>query len=420
MASIQARHVRGCAIVAARTPSKKDYRDQWTTFAAATSGCTCPKGPLYHVVSRDGKKLVREPVGHNRKNAERELNKVNVQIDEGIYRPQPNVRFDEWADRWLAALQRKESTIDSYRSTIVYAKRAFGDVTVRRLRPEHVLKMDALMREPRSANCSCSDTGRKGCKDCGGTGRVATPGISASTRAKHLRVVHACINSAIAHGYGATNPVRELPKSEKPRAQRKEAAFFEDAELVRLQPEIADGVHRVLFQVALKTGMRLGELLALTWNDVDLGEALVRVRRTYTSGHVDEPKNHERRDVDLQPDTVELLGGWWGELGRPDGDVLVFPGAAGYLDPAAVLRAVLYPAMKRAGIPRVGPTGEKRTFHSLRHTFARIALEKGTQLTWLSRHLGHSSTAVTDRVYGHWARSARKAEAGKLVGAFPV
>lgn len=44
--------------------------------------------------------------------------------------------------------------------------------------------------------------------------------------------------------------------------------------------------------------------------------------------------------------------------------------------------------------PRVGPTGEERTFHSFRHTFARIALEHGAELTWLSRHLGHSSTAV--------------------------
>ena len=40
-----------------------------------------------------------------------------------------------------------------------------------------------------------------------------------------------------------------------------------------------------------------------------------------------------------------------------------------------ILRRDLYPAMERAGIPRVGPTGEKRTFHSLRHTFARVAIE---------------------------------------------
>lgn len=62
-----------------------------------------------------------------------------------------------------------------------------------------------------------------------------------------------------------------------------------------------------------------------------------------------------------------------------------------------ILKRDLYPAMASAGIPRVGPTGERRTFHSFRHTFARAALEHAAELTWLSRHLGHSSTAVTDR-----------------------
>src|SRR5687768_6272315 len=123
MPSIQARHSRTCAI-----------ERPWTTFAEAADGCTCRKGPLYHVVSRHDGKLVREPVGHNRKNAERALRKISVDVDEGVYRPQPAIRFDAWADRWLSSLQRKASTIDSYRSTLTYAKRAFGDVPVRRLR----------------------------------------------------------------------------------------------------------------------------------------------------------------------------------------------------------------------------------------------------------------------------------------------
>jgi integrase len=76
--------------------------------------------------------------------------------------------------------------------------------------------------------------------------------------------------------------------------------------------------------------------------------------------------------------------------------------------------------MKKAGVERVGPTGELRTFHSLRHTFARYALENGRPLTWLSRQMGHSGTAITDRTYGHWSREAAKAEAGAMEGVFPV
>jgi integrase len=76
--------------------------------------------------------------------------------------------------------------------------------------------------------------------------------------------------------------------------------------------------------------------------------------------------------------------------------------------------------MKRAQVPRVGPTGEKRTFHSLRHSYAKVALENGRRITWLSRHLGHSSLKVTTDIYGHFERAERKAEAERMAGAFGV
>lgn len=76
--------------------------------------------------------------------------------------------------------------------------------------------------------------------------------------------------------------------------------------------------------------------------------------------------------------------------------------------------------MVRASVPRVGPTHEKRTFHSFRHTFAKRALERGAQITWLSRHLGHSSLKVTTDLYGLWERAERKLQAAKMEGAFPV
>ena len=70
--------------------------------------------------------------------------------------------------------------------------------------------------------------------------------------------------------------------------------------------------------------------------------------------------------------------------------------------------------------PRLGPTQEKRTFHSFRHTFAKRALESGAQVTWPSRHLGHSSLKVTTDIYGHWERAERKLQAAKMEHAFPV
>jgi Phage integrase SAM-like domain len=170
---------------------------------------------MFHIVSRDDAgRLKRDPVGHNRKAAERALRKVEVQIDEGIYTPQENILFSTWADRWLAALQRKATTVESYRSTVDYAKRAFGTVTVRKVRPEHVAKMDELMRERRD---------RKG----------KPKPLTASTRAKHLRVLHACLESAIAHSYATSNPVKLLPKAERPRPTKKEAIRYTGTGRVR-------------------------------------------------------------------------------------------------------------------------------------------------------------------------------------------
>src|SRR6266566_1228916 len=135
------------------------------------------------------------------------------------------------------------------------------------------------------------------------------------------------------------------------------------------------------------------------------------------------PKNRERRDVDLISDVVELLAGMRGEWGSANGgESLVFPGDVGrrFLTPSVLLRRELYPAMARAGIQRVGPTQERRTFHSFRHTFAKRALESGAQVTWLSRHLGHSSLKVTTDIYGHWERAERRLQVAKMEGAFPV
>jgi integrase len=379
MASLQARHSRSCAT-----------GRPWTSFAS-TEGCTCR--PTYYVIIRRGRSKHSERVGKDRQTAQRALRRIAVAEDEGRYVPLENIRFEAWAERWRQSLERKQTTIDSYRSTVAYATGAFGQIQVRRLRTSDLARLNDLLTQA---------------------------GLSASTRAKHLRVVNACLASAVEHGYAAQVP--RLPKAERPRPARREAAYFENDELPRLFGWLEPGVYRLLFEVSLKTGMRLGELLALAWGDVDLIERVVRVRRAYADGQLGTPKNHERRDVDLTSDLVEALGAWWGELGRPDEATLVFPGEtpSGYLSATTVLRRELYPAMVTAEVPRVGPTGERRTFHSFRHTFAKRALENGRRITWLSRHLGHSTLKVTTDVYGHFERAERWREAELMEGVFGV
>jgi integrase len=269
MASLQAKHSRICAL-----------RRPWTPFDQSVGGCTCPDGPLYYVVVRDGVHGHKEAVGRDRKQAEFALQRVAAAVEDGVDRPRHDIGFAEWGDRWLASLERKPSTVGSYHSTIAHATETFGARRVRRIGPEDIARFNTLLRE-------------RGC--------------SPSTRAKHLRVLGACLQAAIYYRYAESNPVRELPPAQRPRPERKEAAYFENDELPRLFEHLHDEPYRTLCLVALKTGMRQGELLALRWNDVDLDHAVVRVRRSYTGGAVDTPKNRERRDVDLISDVVEVL-----------------------------------------------------------------------------------------------------------------
>jgi site-specific recombinase XerD len=105
--------------------------------------------------------------------------------------PQKKIGFDAWAFRWLDGLELPANTVRSYRSTIAKAVRAFGGKPVRRLTVEDVKGFAAAMRDE---------------------------GISDSTRGKHLRVLGACLQSAILDGYAGRNPVRELRPGERPRA----------------------------------------------------------------------------------------------------------------------------------------------------------------------------------------------------------
>jgi integrase len=388
MASLQARHSRSCALGKPWTPVDK------------VDGCTCPRGPLYHVVVREGASAHKTAVGRNRRQAERELAKVTVQVDDGGFEPLRAVKFSVFADEWIARLEVKETTRKSYRGTIAYAKDVFADRNVRQLRPADVARLNEHLR-------------KQGCSD--------------STRAKHLRVLHTCLESAISHKAASRNVVKALPKSEKPRKSKREAPYFTNAELPLLFAKVPErvgdvpNVYRPLFLTALKTGMRQGELLALTWADVDTLDAVIHVRHSYTDGHLSTPKNHEKREVHLAKEVVDMLGAWYGLSGKPAEGALVFPGSTGtYLWPMTILRRELYPAMVDAKVDRVGPTATKRTFHSFRHTFAKRALENGRQITWLSRHLGHSSLAVTTEVYGHWESAERKREAKAMDGVFGV
>jgi len=391
MASLQARHSKRCALDRA-----------WTTFAAAApgKGCTCRPGPAYYVVSSTDAGLVREPAGHNRKEAERRLRAIEVRIDENVYEPVDNVTFAEWCDSWLSGLRRKETTRRTYRSSLEYAKQAIGKKPLRKVSTsdvraflDHIERTHQLREPPRE--------------------------VSSTTLAKHLRHLGACLQAAKLERKISENPVRLLAPSAKPKSMRKRPSYFTNDELALLWPQLAEPVVvSYVCRFAVVTGMRFGELAALRWDDVNLLAGEVEVSRTYSPGIGEiATKSGEPRTVDLVPQAKRLLEEWYPQT---SGQGLVFERATGgYLDGGKVLD-LLYAAMESARIPRVSERGGKRTFHSFRHTFARITLESGAQLEWVQAQLGHSTIMLTRDLYGAWSRKAEKLAAGRLKGKFVV
>jgi integrase len=155
-----------------------------------------------------------------------------------------------------------------------------------------------------------------------------------------------------------------------------------------------------LIRVAIFTGLRIGELLGLRWQDVDLKEAVIRVRWQWTrTGELALPKTSKAiRRVPIAPDLVKLTEHKLASGYAQEGD-FVFPSKKGtpLLARNAVLRG-FEPALELAGLNTAKP---KITFHDLRHAFASIMIERGINSTVLADVMGHRDSRTTERIYVH-------------------
>jgi integrase len=404
MASLQARHSRRCV--------REGLRRPWTSYEDATAaGCICRPGPMYYVVTRVREKLVREAVGHNRKLAERRLRATQVAVDEDRYEPPSNATVNEVADEWLASLRRRSTTRLQYATTLSFARAVFGTKRIRKVSTVDVL---AFLRHVEEQHAKRRGR-RRGGEDA--DSRV----VSEATLAKHLRQLSVFFEAARRRGVIAENPVRRLDASAKPKPRRKRPSYLTDGELARLWPELAERPeYAYAMKLAATTGMRFGEIAGLRLSDVSLSAREIQLERQFTDGEeIETPKDREPRTIDLVPAAVEVLEEWL-RLRGPFREGLLFERERGGHLANDEARDLLYDAMKRAGIERIGERGGKRDVHSFRHTFARIALEHGAELTWVQKQLGHSSITLTRDTYGHWSRSAEKVAAERLAGAFAV
>ena len=231
-------------------------------------------------------------------------------------------------------------------------------------------------------------------------------GLSSTT----VRHIHAVLHRALVHAVKLGLVPRNVTDAvEAPRMRHAQIHPLSVAQArAFLEASRSERLH-ALYVLALSTGMRQGELLALRWQDVDLAHGILQVRASlrYQVGRgfvFEEPKTkHGRRSVALPPHAVKALHTHrarqeaerqrLGQAWRDEG--LVFASeVGGPIEATNMMRGSFHRVVGRAGVPKI-------RFHDLRHTAATVLLGARVNPKVVSEMLGHSAISITLDIYAH-------------------
>ena len=171
--------------------------------------------------------------------------------------------------------------------------------------------------------------------------------------------------------------------------------------------------------MAAFTGLRLGELRALRWRDVDFANRLVHVRRSHfgaADAREGPPKSGQARSVPLIDMAARVLDGLSRREHFTGSDDRVFCDPLGRTLDGDVFRDALYNALKAAKISRDRGTGKLFVFHDLRHTFGTLAVQ-AFPLSDVQAYMGHADISTTMIYVHHTPQHAAADRLGQLVEA---
>src|SRR5215213_6874065 len=335
----------------------------------------------YTAHTADGPKR-RALYGKTRKEAADKLAKALADRASGYTFDTENMTVGEYLDRWLKDTDQgsvRTSTYERHEQIIrLHIKPALGRVKLSKLAPAHV---QGLYRDKLDS------------------------GLSPATVQKIHAVLHKALAQALKWNMIARNAA-DVVKAPRPAPEEMHPLSPDEAR--KLIEAVRGDKLEALYILAVHTGMRQGELLALKWEDVDLNEGVIRIRRTLvrSGGRISlgEPKTKgSRRTVYLTGAAVEALQAHLeqqledierlGDLYRDHG--LVFTSGVGTLiNPSNMRRRSFKPLLQRVGLPQI-------RFHDLRHTCATLLLSRNVHPKYVQELLGHATVAITLDTYSH-------------------
>lgn len=332
------------------------------------------RGGRYVVAFRDATGNQRRRTAGTMAEARALKGEISADLSRGEYREQSRITLAEYADEWVRTYAGRTSrgirptTLEEYRRDL----------------EAHVLPVLGRRRlsqiEPRHVKLLASD--------------LAKAGRLPSTVRNIMAPLRALFATAVEEGVVRTNPCAGLRLPGGTTPDRHARALTED-ELARLVQEVPEA-WRLVVQFLAQTGLRIGELIALRWEDIDLGARRVKVRRRLYKGVIDTPKSrYGIRDVPVSPELAQALWNHRSASRHPGDTDPVFPSEAGTpLNGMNLLNRVVKPAAIRAGVPWAA-------LHTLRHTCASMLFRGGWNAKQVQMVLGHHSPAFTLATYVH-------------------
>ena len=329
----------------------------------------------------------RQYTGYAKKvtDAKKAMRDKRYEVEHGISCTGENTLFDAWFTEWFDTYKKpglKESTATAYlRSYNRNIKPVFGSMKLKNIRGDQLQKF----LNDKAAKYSKRET----------------------TKQKDL--LHGCLLQAVRNGMLIRNPMDTFtpPKYRKTEKNRVLTAEQE----ARVLEAAAGSEYYMVYRTASLTGMRIGEILGLLWENVDFQAEEIRIRHTLSyipkrPRFLDTPKTKASvRTIPMQKGSpvYELLkkrraaqrvqqlqaGGYW----KPDIDGLVFTASDGRSLCDSAVRKDLREIVR--GLDGIGEC----TPHTFRHCFATRCIEAGMNPKTLQAILGHSSIQMTMDLY---------------------
>jgi len=330
-----------------------------------------------------------------KKDAEKRLAELLHQLDTGTFMKPGKTTLGDFLERWLKDYVRPNLSprgYERYESIIrVHLLPSMGGLQLTQLRPEH------LQRHYTSK---------------------LNKGLSPLSVRYHHTVLHKALQTAVKWGLVGRNVADMV---DVPRARRTEMQTWGEYDITRFLEAAKDTPYYALFHLALFTGMRRSELLALRWQDVDFILSQVYMSRSLHhlkdgSYIFTEPKSvKSRRTIALPPSTILLLKDHYEKqkleramvgIKLTEGDLVFSTPEGRPFRPNTVSRAWSTVA-SRAGVKVI-------RFHDARHTHASLMLKQGIHPKVVQERLGHATIAVTLDTYSHVTPGLQEAAAKRF------